>query len=185
VASYDVRYRKASYLSGFGAYIQPWTGTTATSVNLTLDPGYEYCVSVRAKDKLGNLGAWSADKCFSRPLDDRAMAAPTAGWSRTNWSEFYLGTATQTTTYGASLTRTVQGKRFFLVATKCPTCGLVAVYAGGKYIGAVNLASATTQRQAMVALPVQSAVFSGTLTFTVRSATGKFVQIDGLAVRRT
>ncbi|ONI78408.1 hypothetical protein BWI15_00575 [Kribbella sp. ALI-6-A] len=185
VASYDVRYRKASYLSGFGAYVQPWTGTTATSVSLPLDAGYEYCVSVRAKDKLGNLGAWSAEKCFSRPLDDRAMGAPTAGWSRTSWSEFYLGTATQTTAYGASLTRTVQGKRFFLVATKCPTCGLVAVYAGGKYIGAVNLASATTQRQAIVALPVQSAVFSGTLTFTVRSATGKFVQIDGLAVRRT
>ncbi|WP_432946212.1 hypothetical protein ACQPXM_07635 [Kribbella sp. CA-253562] len=185
VASYDVRYRKASYLSGFGAYIQPWTATTATAVNLALDPGYEYCVSARAKDKLGNLGAWSAEKCFSRPLDDRAMGAPTAGWSRTNWSEFYLGTATQTTAYGASLTRTVQGKRFFLVATKCPTCGLVAVYAGGKYIGAVNLASATTQRQAIVALPVQSAVFSGTLTFTVRSATGKFVQIDGLGVRRS
>jgi hypothetical protein len=75
-ASYDVRYRKASYLSGFGAYIQPWTGTTATSVNLTLDPGHEYCVSVRAKDKLGNLGAWSADKCFSRPLDADRRVEP-------------------------------------------------------------------------------------------------------------
>jgi hypothetical protein len=185
VASYDVRYRKASYLSGFGAYVQPWTGVTSTSVNLSLDPGYEYCASVRAKDKLGNLGAWSAEKCFARPMDDRALAAPTAGWTWTSWSAFYLGTATQTTSYGASLTRTVQGKRFFLVATKCPTCGVVAVYAGGKYIGAVNLVSATTQRQAVIPLPVQSTLFSGTLTFTVRSATGKFVQIDGLAVRRS
>ncbi|TDO44044.1 WD40 repeat protein [Kribbella sp. VKM Ac-2527] len=185
VASYDVRYRKASYLSGFGAYVQPWTATTATSVSLPLDAGYEYCTSVRAKDKLGNVGAWSAEKCFSRPMDDRALAAPTAGWTRTSWSAFYLGTATQSTSYGASLTRTVQGKRFYLVATKCPTCGLVAVYAGGKYIGAVNLAAATTQRQAVIPLPVQSTVFSGTLTFTVRSATGKFVQIDGLAVRRS
>jgi hypothetical protein len=184
-ASYDVRYRKASYLSGFGSYIQPWTATTATSVNLMLSPGYEYCVSVRAKDKLGNVGAWSAEKCFARPMDDRAMAAPTAGWTRASWSAFYLNTATQTTSYGASLARTVQGKRFYLVATKCPTCGLVAVYASGKYIGAVNLASTTTQRQAVIPLPAQSTVFSGTLTFTVRSATRKFVQIDGLAVRRS
>jgi Tol biopolymer transport system component len=183
--SYDVRYRKASYLSGFGAYIQPWTATTATSVNLTLDPGYEYCVSVRARDKLANIGAWSPEKCFARPMDDRALAAPTAGWTRPSWSAFYLNTATQTASYGASLTRTVQGKRFYLVATKCPTCGLVAAYAGGKYIGAVNLAASTTQRQAVIPLPVQSTIFSGTLTFTVRSATGKGVQIDGLAVRRT
>jgi hypothetical protein len=83
------------------------------------------------------------------------------------------------------LTRTVQGKRFYLIATKCPTCGLVAVYAGGKYIGAVNLASTTTQRQAMIPLPVQSTMFSGTLKVTVRSATRKLVQIDGLAVRRS
>ncbi|TWD81927.1 WD40 repeat protein [Kribbella amoyensis] len=185
VASYDVRYRKASYLSGFGAYAQPWTATTATSVNLAVDPGYEYCVSVRAKDKLGNVGAWSTERCFARPLDDRAMGAPTAGWSRVSWSAFYLATATQTSTYGASLTRTVSGKRFSLVATKCPTCGLVAVYAGGKYIGAVNLASSSTQRQAVLPLPVQAAVFNGTLTFTVRSPSGKGVQIDGLVVRRT
>jgi hypothetical protein len=37
----------------------------------------------------------------------------------------------------------------------------------------------------VIPLPVQSTVFSGTLTFTVRSATRKFVQIDGLAVRRS
>jgi hypothetical protein len=184
-AAYDVRYRKASYLSTFGAYVQPWTNVTTTSVNLALDPGYEYCVSVRAKDRLGNMGGWSAEKCFSRPMDDRAIGAPTAGWSRISWSAFYLNTATQTSSYGASLTRTVQGKRFYLVATRCPTCGLVAVYLGGKYIGAVNLASATTQRQAVLALPAQASVFSGTLTVTVRSPTGKGVQIDGLAVRRS
>ncbi|TCO43832.1 hypothetical protein EV646_11124 [Kribbella antiqua] len=184
VASYDVRYRKASYLSGFGAYVQPWTGTTATSMSLSVAAGYEYCVSVRAKDKFGNVGAWSAERCFGRPLDDRAMTTATTGWTRASWSAFYAGTATQTAAYGKSLTRTVQGKRFYLVATKCPTCGMVSVYAGGKYLTAVNLASTTTQRQALIALPVQSALFSGTLTFTTRS-TGKLVQIDGLVVRRT
>jgi WD40 repeat protein len=184
VASYDVRYRRASYLSGFGAYVQPWTNTSATSMSLSVAAGYEYCVSVRAKDKFGNVGGWSAERCFGRPLDDRAMTMATTGWTRASWSAFYSGTATQTTAYGKSLTRTVQGKRFYLVATRCATCGVVSVYAGGKYVTAVNLASATTQRQALIALPVQSALFSGTLTFTTRS-TGKLVQIDGLVVRRT
>ncbi len=92
--------------------------------------------------------------------------------------------ASHTTTYGASLTRTVQGKRFYVLATKCPTCGTAAVYLGTRYIGAVNLYSTTTQRQVLIALPAQTTLFSGTLKLTSRTA-GRLVQIDGLAVRRT
>jgi hypothetical protein len=58
------------------------------------------------------------------------------------------------------------------------------VYLGGRYLTAVNLTAATTQRQALIALPAQSSLFSGTVKITSRSA-GKLVQIDGLAVRRT
>jgi hypothetical protein len=100
----------------------------ATSVSLGLAPGYEYCVSARARDTHGNTGAWSAERCFTRPADDRSLAAVTTGWSRVVWSPFYLGTATQTTKYGASLTRPVQAQRIYLVATKCATCGIVSVY---------------------------------------------------------
>jgi hypothetical protein len=80
--------------------------------------------------------------------------------------------------------RTVSGQRFYLVATRCPTCGTASVYLGGRYISAVNLHASTTQRQAVIALPAQASMFSGTLKITTRS-TGKLVQIDGLAVRRT
>jgi hypothetical protein len=184
VTSYDVRYRKAPYLGTFGAYSQPWTNTTATSVNLGVAAGYEYCVSARARDKFSNLGGWSAERCFTRPMDDRSLASASTGWTRANWSAFYLSTATQSTKYGASLTRTVQGKRFYLVATRCNTCGVVSVYLGGKYLTAVNLWTSTTQRQVVIGLPAQSSVFGGTLTITTRS-TGKLVQIDGLGVRRT
>jgi hypothetical protein len=184
VKSYDVRYRKATYNGAFGSYSQPWTGTTATSASLGLAAGYEYCVSVRARDTFGNLGAWSAERCFARPMDDRALTMASSGWTRAVWSAFYLNTATYTGKYGISLTRTVQGKRFYLVATRCSTCGLVSVYLGGKYIGAVNLWASTTQRQVVIGLPAQSSLFSGTLRITTRS-TGKLVQIDGLGVRRT
>ena len=184
ISSYDVRYRRAPFNGPFGGFNQPWTGLHSTTVDLALTPGYEYCVSARARDQFGNVGAWSAERCFARPMDDRSLTAATAGWARTSWSAFYLGTATQTGTYGASLTRAVQGKRFYLLATKCPTCGTASVYLGGRYLTAVNLSAATTQRQALVALPAQSSVFSSTLRITSRSA-GKLVQIDGLAVRRT
>jgi len=183
IASYDVRYRRASFAGPYSAYVQPWTNTTATSMNLAVAAGYEYCASVRAKDKFG-VGEWSADRCFSRPLDDRSMTAATTGWTRATGSTFYYSTRTQTTAYGKALTRTVQGKRFFLVATRCPTCGSVAVYAGNRYLTTVNLAYPTTHKQVLLGLPVQSILFSGTLKF-VSASSGKLVQIDGLAVGRT
>lgn len=184
VASYDVQYRRATSAGEYAAPVQPWTNTTATSMNLAVAAGYEYCVAVRAKDKLGNLGQWSAERCFSRPLDDRSMSLATTGWTRATGSTFYFGTTTQTTTYGKALTRTVQGKRFFLVATRCPTCGSVAVYAGNKYLTTVNLAYPTTHKQVLLGLPVQSTLFNGTLKL-VSASSGKLVQIDGLAVGRT
>lgn len=181
--SYDVRYRRASYQGSFGACSQPWSAVTATSVNLTPTAGYEYCVSVRARDVFGNLGAWSAERCFSRPVDDRSLTTATAGWTRAASSAFYLGTATQTTKYGASLTRAVAGKRFYVVATRCPTCGTASVYLGSTYLGVVNLYAGTAVRQAIIAPPAQSMIFSGTLKLTSWSSS-KLVQIDGLAVRR-
>jgi len=184
VASYDVRYRRASFAGAYSGYIQPWTNTTATSMNLAVAAGNEYCVSVRAKDKLGNVGNWSAERCFSRPLDDRSMTMATTGWARGSSSKFYYGTDTQTTASGKALTRTVQGKRFFLIATRCPSCGAVAVYAGNRLLTTVNLAYPTTHYQVVLGLPVQSTLFNGTLTFRTVS-TGKLVQIDGLAVGRT
>lgn len=184
VASYDVRYRRATSAGAYSGYVQPWTGITATSVDVSVAAGYEYCFSVRAKDKLGNVGVWSAERCFSRPLDDRSLAMATTGWARGTSSKFYFGTDTQTTASGKALTRTVQGKRFFLIATRCPSCGAVAVYAGNKLLTTVNLAYPTTHYQVVLGLPVQSTLFSGTLT--VRTVTsGKMVQIDGLAVGRT
>ncbi|MFF0344958.1 choice-of-anchor D domain-containing protein [Kribbella sp. NPDC004875] len=184
VASYDVRYRRATSAGEYGAFVQPWTRTTSTSMSLAIAAGYEYCVSVRATDKLGNVGQWSAERCFSRPLDDRSLSLATSGWTRATGSTFYYGTTTQTTAYGKALTRTVQGKRFFLVATRCPTCGSVAVYAGNRYLTTVNLAYPTTHKQVLLGLPVQSTLFSGTLKL-VSASTGKLVQIDGLAVGRT
>ncbi|MEU4196121.1 choice-of-anchor D domain-containing protein [Kribbella sp. NPDC026611] len=184
VASYDVRYRRASFAAPYSSYIQPWSGTTATSMSLAVAAGYEYCVSVRATDKFGNVGGWSAERCFSRPLDDRSLTMATTGWARGASTKFYFGTDTQTTASGAALTRTVQGKRFFLIATRCPTCGAVAVYAGNRLLTTVNLAYPTTHYQVVLGLPVQSTLFNGTLTVRTVGA-GKLVQIDGLAVGRT
>ncbi|MGH3659550.1 MAG: hypothetical protein ACRDUA_23120, partial [Micromonosporaceae bacterium] len=95
----------------------------ATGHRQQLAPGYEYCASVRGRYWTSVYTLWTTERCTARPVDDRWLTAVTTGWTRASWSAFYLGTATHTSGYGASLTRPVQGKRFHLIATKCPTCG--------------------------------------------------------------
>ncbi|MER7250846.1 hypothetical protein [Kribbella sp. NPDC000426] len=183
VASYDVRWRIAPTAGNFGAYATVKSGTTATSVAIGLAAGYEYCVSVRARDIAGNVSGWTVDKCFSRPSDDRLMGAA-KGWVRASNRAYYLGTATATTTKGISVSRSVQAKRLFLIATKCVTCGGLNVYYNGKYVGAVNLYKATTEYQAIIPLPVPAAFLTGSVLLTTRTS-GQIYQVDGLAVRRT
>jgi hypothetical protein len=184
IGSYDVRWRIAPTAGNFGSYASVKSGTTATSVAISLAAGYEYCVSIRARDTLGNLSSWTADRCFSRPSDDRAMSV-TAGWTRATNSLYYLGTATVTKSSSVSIARSsVQAKRLFLVATRCATCGSLSVYYGGKYVGVVNLAYSATAYRSILPLPVPSTFLTGSVLLTTRTA-GKVYQIDGLAVRRT
>jgi hypothetical protein len=185
IAYYQVRWNKAAYNGGFGAWQYPaaWQKLTTTTVTLTgVVPAVGYCFQTRAVDKVANTGAWSADKCSAVALDDRSLGA-SAGWSRVSWSPFYRGTATQTTKTGASLTRPGAAlTRVALVATRCPTCGTVGVYVNGTSVGTINLYSTTTARQAVIALPPFS-YRTGTVTLKVLSS-GKTVQVDGLGISR-
>jgi hypothetical protein len=183
VASYDLRYRTASSSGAFSNYVYPKTGTTARSYVLALAGGYEYCVSVRARDLVGNMSAWTAERCFSRPLDDRSLSVGT-GWVRGTAAGLYSSTSTSSVRYDASLARTIKMKRGYLLATKCSTCGVVAVYLGTRYLTTINLYAATTQRQVLIGIPAQTSAISGTLRIATRS-TGKLVQIDGVAIRQT
>jgi protocatechuate 3,4-dioxygenase beta subunit len=185
VASYQVRYQRAAWNSAFAAWQAPlaWSKLTGTSLSAGLAVGYDYCFQIRVTDKAGNASAYSASKCTARPLDDRALAA-SSGWTRGTGSVFYLNTITSTRTVGAKLTRgSVQLDRVGIVATRCPTCGVVGVYVGAALIGKINLAYAATQRRAVLVLP-RISLRSGTVTLKVLTS-GKTVQIDGLAVSRT
>ena len=186
VASYQVRWNRAAYNGGFGAWQYPtgWQKLTATGATLTgAVAGYDYCFQVRAVDKVGNTGSWSTSKCAAVALDDRSLSAST-GWARVAWSAFYRSTATTTTKAGATLTRTGTAlARIAVVATRCPSCGTVRVYVNAVSVGTVNLAASTTLRKSLIVLP-RFSYRTGTVTIKVLSS-GKLVQLDGLGISRT
>jgi len=67
VASYDVRVRSVKH--GKGKWHRLVMGTKKTRRSIDLRAGYTTCVSVRAIDKVGRVGHWSAPRCISRPAD--------------------------------------------------------------------------------------------------------------------
>ena len=182
LASYDLRTTRAPSDGSFGAWSEPLSMqrllTTYKDVSRPAE-GWTACFTSRTRDAAGNLSAWaSAMRCTAVPLDDRRFAAST-GWTRGTTSGWFNGTSTSTTRYGATLSRAnLVTKRLHLLALRCPSCGKVGVYVGGKLVGTVSLASSTTSR-VTVALPTFS-LTRATVTLKVLTS-GKLVRVDGLA----
>lgn len=179
VATYDVRERYATPTGSFTAPIQPatWQGLTGTSLTLTMGKGYSYCFSTRARDSVGNVGAWSAETCTTVALDDRSMTG--IGWTRGTSAPYYLGTYTTAAWSGRVLAASVRARQVGLVVTTCSTCGTVDVRLAGVYLGRKSLASSTTRLKQVLWLPL-GPTRTGTLTLTPVGS--KRVYVDGLVL---
>jgi hypothetical protein len=186
IRSYDVRYRRARWNGTFGSYtyLKPWQTTSRTGVTKSLPRGYNYCLSVRARNYAGDTTGWTPARCVARALDDRSLSA-SSGWKRKSRRGFYDGTYTTTKKYGSRLTlRSARIDRVGLVATTCRNCGRVKVIVKGKRVGAIKLYSPTTRRQQLLVLPRFSRRH-GDVVLKVTSPSGKLVQIDGINLSRT
>lgn len=181
IASYDVRYRKASWWGGFGASTGWLAATAATSASFPATPGNTYCFSVRARDSMGYASSWSAETCLTAPLDDRALTRSGTWYVGTN-SAYYRGTYVRSSTSGtAASIPGVRAKRIALVATTCATCGTVKVYLGSTLLRTVSLVSDTTVTGKVIWVATFDTVKTGTLSIRV-SSSGLRVVIDGLGI---
>jgi GH25 family lysozyme M1 (1,4-beta-N-acetylmuramidase) len=183
VAGYDIRYRSASYNGGFGAETPFRTGTSATSAVFSGSPGKSYCFSSRARDRAGNLSAWSAETCTALPVDDRTLTASGA-WLRRTSGGYYRRTYSAAARAGAALLITgVQARRLALLATRCPTCGRVQVFWNGTLLKQLSLTAPALEKKELVPLGVFLSLQEGTIRIRV-SSSGRPVRIDGLGVGR-
>jgi hypothetical protein len=180
VASYDVRYRYASPTGSFSALSQPagWQNLRGTSLALTLAKGYSYCFAVRARDAVGNVGAWSAETCTNVAFDDRALTG--SGWTRATSSAFWLNTYTTAAASGRVLSARASTRQVGVVAATCWTCGTIEARLNGVYLGRVSLTYPGTRYKQVVWFPAGT-LRSGTLTLTTVGT--KRVHVDGVVLR--
>ena len=184
IRSYDVRWRKARWDGTFGPWTRPagWQGKAGTSVSRAMSPGHTYCVSVRARNRAGQVSGWTGGRCLARSLDDRSLSR-SSGWSAKSSSGFLNGTYLTTTRKGATVSRTsARVRRVGVAAGTCRACGKVAVVVDGKRIGTVNLAG-PKQKTKVFMLPAFR-LHKAAVTLRVRSS-GAPVRIDGLVLSRS
>ena len=184
IRTYDVRWRKARWDGTFGPWALPakWQKRAITGVSPSLRPGHTYCVSVRARNRAGQVSGWTGGRCLARSLDDRSLSR-SSGWSAKGSTGFLNGTYLTTKRKGATLTRTsARVKRVGIAAGTCRACGKVAVLVDGKRIGTVNLAG-PKQKTTVFMLPAFR-LHKATVTLRVRSS-GAPVRIDGVVLSRS
>ncbi|MGH3329707.1 MAG: fibronectin type III domain-containing protein [Nocardioidaceae bacterium] len=182
--SVDLRWRSAGPGEALGSWRYPsgWQRRGVGTVGVTgLKRGHTYCFSSRARDAVGNLSSWTARRCTTVAMDDRALSR-TGEWSLPDGSRFYLGTASATSSRLAALQRLdVRADAAWLVATTCPTCGAVRVQVGHEEWGKVRLRSSARRDRQVIALPWPMRL-QGRLVLRPVAGTGR-VTIDGIALR--
>ena len=177
-APYDVRWARGAHGKALGSYRVLATGIKATSVTRILSAGTMGCFEVRAHDVVGNMSPWTVARCTAVALDDSAMNA-SAGWTRAKDRRLYHYSAFTATKHGATLTLPASAfDRAAIVATHCPSCGSIAIFAGSQRLKVIDLSSPSTRRRVITAFG-QFPFRTAKLTIKVISS-GKQVQIDGV-----
>jgi Zn-dependent metalloprotease len=187
VASYDVRVKvllpDGTLYDTFD--IATYTTQTSDTYDFTGFESGTLCFSARARDGVGNVGAYSAYRCTALPFDDRNLSR-SSGWTlgSGSTSSYYDGTFAYSTKTGAYLKVSgVRYKTLALVAQKCSSCGKVQLYRGSSKIGPeISLYSSTTKYRQVITVATSSSLTSSALITIKVISSGKPVRIDGLGV---
>ncbi len=140
-----------------------------------------HSVTGASTDGMGNTDATPALRSWTVPLNNTELNHRN-GLSKKSASGAYLGTYSQATRKGATLSRNVTGARkVALVATKGFGYGKVRVFAGTQLLKTVNLAASRRQTKQLVPVTTFASPFNGKLKIVV-STSGKTVRIEGLGI---
>jgi hypothetical protein len=157
-------------------------GSTPTgSAVFTGEPGSTYCFRATATDWEGNTSQPSGEHCTSVPVDNISFRHR-GGWIKRIGAGHYLDTFSQTKQLGATMTlKGVYAKHLVIIVTKCPKCGVIQVFFGGKLLRRIQLRSSTTKKLRMIELKTFDSVQVGTVKVRVVSI-DKRVRVEGLGV---
>jgi len=180
VTTYDVARRSAPRGKPLGAWRTVLSATKRTDTSIQGRPGSQHCFRFRARDRAGNVSAWSAPRCSVMPVDDHELVTRGRAVSL-NSDQAIVGTYTRLKQRGASTTLKAQtGRRVGVWVLRRPGHGKADVYAAGRRLGRISF-NGPFVRRVLVMLPATRR-FSGAVR--VVQVTDRPVQVDAVVVVR-
>jgi hypothetical protein len=182
IASYDVQ---RSYDGG--AYATIASGITATSLDWTMKPGHTYRFRVRARDKAGNVGAWTSAYSWGASLRQNSYSSVAYGGSWTTSSDVQAsgGSLRYSSSAGATASLTFSGRAVGLVTTLRPTTGAVQVWIDGSLSATIDTYADTTVYRQVVFNKGWSSYGTHTIKLVVVGTAGRpRVELDAFELIR-
>jgi hypothetical protein len=133
-----------------GATTWAYKRITLPQTRVALRGAGAHVLRVRAVDKAGHRGAWSAERLVVVPRDDTDAALSFEGpWSAASPSGSWLGSLA-TAAPGASVSVPATGRSYALIGTRGPDVAPLSVYLDGVLVTVVDpVAETTLQRQVL------------------------------------
>jgi hypothetical protein len=182
VASYDVQ---RSYDGG--TYLTIASATTATTMGWTMTPGHTYRFRVRARDRAGNIGAWTTAYSWSAALTQSSSASVTyaGSWATASNAANSGGSIRASSAAGATATLAFSGRAIGLVSTLCAMCGAVQVWIDGALAATINTNAPATAYRRVVFGKGWSSYASHTIKLVVVGTAGTpRVELDAFEIIR-
>ncbi len=189
VASYEVAYKAAVDGKNYGSWITPssWKKRTSTSVPKEIPLGGDTCFRVRATDKVGNVGAWSSEKCTAVAYGETDFKAIGATKDDREKLVFDYDTralddrvAVMVKAGGELQKSNVTARQIGVWVIRGSSTGKLDVYIGKTKLA--RLSTSGSRQKVLLLTPKSSKSLTGTLRIV--SVDGKNTKVDAVAVLR-
>ena len=163
------------------------TGIAGSTFDAWIKPGRTYRFETRARDTLGNVGAWVAGPKLRPALVQQTSGALRwkGSWRGASSTAYSGGSVRYATAAGARVNYTFTGRGIAFVTTRAATRGAVRVYLDGAYVTTIDLSATSWTSRSVVFSKTWASRGTHTIKLVLVGTAGRArVDVDAFAVVR-
>lgn len=151
------------------------TGLSSPSASVAFTPGHTYRFEARARDGVGNVGAWVAGPTLHPRLLQQSIGSIVyrGTWYATSSSVYSGGSATYATDAGASASLTVSTRSIAVVTSRGPSRGAMKIYVDGVLAATLDLRAASASYRSVAYARTWSSLGTHTIEIVVVETAGR------------
>jgi hypothetical protein len=182
IATYDV----ARSIDG-AAFGTIATGLTGTSLTQSQGSGHSYRYEVRAHDRAGNIGAWTAGSTFKPSLLEQTSTSIVyhGTWSSVTSTSYSGGSSRYASAAGAYASLTTSSRGFAILTSRDTSRGAMQVYVDGLLKATIDLYAPSFQAEYLAYVCSFTSVATHSIKIVVVGTAGRpRVYLDAFLIMR-